>query len=123
MNKLIHRVQNGYTSQSFSDENPVVVVTPLPYWFSCGDSGLALPIDAIQADAVKLFVRFNDINSLYTSSAHQSFTNTNPVAGEAYFPLSNSPFYRSDYRDWETDRKSTRLNSSHSRASRMPSSA
>ena len=28
-----------------------------------------------------------------------------------------------DYRDWETDRKSTRLNSSHSRASRMPSSA
>ena len=29
----------------------------------------------------------------------------------------------SAYRDWETDRKSTRLNSSHSRASRMPSSA
>ena len=29
----------------------------------------------------------------------------------------------SSYRDWETDRKSTRLNSSHSRASRMPSSA
>ena len=28
-----------------------------------------------------------------------------------------------EYRDWETDRKSTRLNSSHSRASRMPSSA
>ena len=29
----------------------------------------------------------------------------------------------SDYRDWETDRKSTRLNSSHSAKSRMPSSA
>ena len=28
-----------------------------------------------------------------------------------------------DYRDWETDRKSTRLNSSHSAKSRMPSSA
>ena len=27
------------------------------------------------------------------------------------------------YRDWETDRKSTRLNSSHSTRSRMPSSA
>ena len=27
------------------------------------------------------------------------------------------------YRDWETDRKSTRLNSSHSARSRMPSSA
>ena len=27
------------------------------------------------------------------------------------------------YRDWETDRKSTRLNSCHSAKSRMPSSA
>ena len=44
--------------------------------------------------------------------------------------LQVSGFYRDvdigepySYRDWETDRKSTRLNSSHSRASRMPSSA
>ena len=29
----------------------------------------------------------------------------------------------SGYRDWETDRKSTRLNSSHEIPSRMPSSA
>ena len=33
-----------------------------------------------------------------------------------------SPVFRG-YRDWETDRKSTRLNSSHSAKSRMPSSA
>ena len=33
-------------------------------------------------------------------------------------------FYKAlQYRDWETDRKSTRLNSSHSAKSRMPSSA
>ena len=31
--------------------------------------------------------------------------------------------YSGYYRDWETDRKSTRLNSSHSAKSRMPSSA
>ena len=31
--------------------------------------------------------------------------------------------YDTNYRDWETDRKSTRLNSSHSAKSRMPSSA
>ena len=31
--------------------------------------------------------------------------------------------YMCEYRDWETDRKSTRLNSSHSAKSRMPSSA
>ena len=30
---------------------------------------------------------------------------------------------RGFYRDWETDRKSTRLNSSHITRSRMPSSA
>ena len=32
-------------------------------------------------------------------------------------------FSRLSYRDWETDRKSTRLNSSHRSLSRMPSSA
>ena len=32
-------------------------------------------------------------------------------------------YVHTDYRDWETDRKSTRLNSSHSAKSRMPSSA
>ena len=31
--------------------------------------------------------------------------------------------YQGIYRDWETDRKSTRLNSSHRSLSRMPSSA
>ena len=31
--------------------------------------------------------------------------------------------FGADYRDWETDRKSTRLNSSHRSLSRMPSSA
>ena len=31
--------------------------------------------------------------------------------------------YETSYRDWETDRKSTRLNSSHEIPSRMPSSA
>ena len=33
------------------------------------------------------------------------------------------PILNLGYRDWETDRKSTRLNSSHITRSRMPSSA
>ena len=37
--------------------------------------------------------------------------------------LNGSPYISKPYRDWETDRKSTRLNSSHSGESRMPSSA
>ena len=34
-----------------------------------------------------------------------------------------SHLHNTTYRDWETDRKSTRLNSSHEIPSRMPSSA
>ena len=37
-----------------------------------------------------------------------------------YFPAKSTV---EAYRDWETDRKSTRLNSSHRSLSRMPSSA
>ena len=40
--------------------------------------------------------------------------------GEAHI---NATYNNIIYRDWETDRKSTRLNSSHSGESRMPSSA
>ena len=35
----------------------------------------------------------------------------------------SDPNHKTYYRDWETDRKSTRLNSSHLKLSRMPSSA
>ena len=50
--------------------------------------------------------------------------------GEAFVSIGDSPsthhifdYTTKLYRDWETDRKSTRLNSSHSAKSRMPSSA
>ena len=62
----------------------------------------------------------NGSNSTFSNSEFVVFSNGN----------SNSTIYKATsnnispgYRDWETDRKSTRLNSSHSRASRMPSSA
>ena len=38
-------------------------------------------------------------------------------------PFSSDDKKNNGYRDWETDRKSTRLNSSHRSLSRMPSSA
>ena len=37
--------------------------------------------------------------------------------------LQSTNIHDTGYRDWETDRKSTRLNSSHRSLSRMPSSA
>ena len=42
---------------------------------------------------------------------------------KSYFSGSVKPVFDFRYRDWETDRKSTRLNSSHRSLSRMPSSA
>ena len=49
------------------------------------------------------------------------------IDGNYVFPDPSNPFKTSfpevNYRDWETDRKSTRLNSSHITRSRMPSSA
>ena len=39
------------------------------------------------------------------------------------FALTRAISMEEAYRDWETDRKSTRLNSSHITRSRMPSSA
>ena len=44
------------------------------------------------------------------------------LAGIKKLDLTDDAIKRA-YRDWETDRKSTRLNSSHSGESRMPSSA
>ena len=49
------------------------------------------------------------------------FMKKNPVA--CYKIVIGSLDNIGGYRDWETDRKSTRLNSSHSGESRMPSSA
>lgn len=96
VNTLLPRLQNGFNVQSIGwDPNPTVAVTPLPFWFSRGDPGVALPIDAINNDQVRLNITFAPLNSLYVSSARQTFsTTTAPAGGEAYFPLLNSPFYQ-----------------------------
>lgn len=98
MNSMLLRKDNGFTYKTYGINGLTnnVAVTPLPFWFSSGDAGLALPIDAIQADQVKLSVTINDINSLYVSSAQLSKPSTNPAGGDCYFPIVNSPFYMND---------------------------
>ena len=46
-----------------------------------------------------------------------------PVTGNLVHMLAHKYSLDKGYRDWETDRKSTRLNSSHITRTRMPSSA
>ena len=66
-------------------------------------------LDKIQEDRVTRFIA--EIAKLQKEgSLAESATDVNYHTGRKY-------------RDWETDRKSTRLNSSHSAKSRMPSSA
>jgi len=96
MNTMLPRLQNGFNVQSIGwTERPTVAITPLPFWFSRGDPGVALPIDAINNDQVRVNITFAPLNSLYVSSAQtDSSAVRNPVGGEAYFPLLNSPFYQ-----------------------------
>lgn len=97
VNTLLPRLQNGFNPTSIGwTDSPTVSVTPLPFWFSRGDPGVALPIDAINNDLVRLTVNFAPLNSLYVSSAQIPFSSsTQPAGGTAYFPLLNSRFYQS----------------------------
>ena len=62
------------------------------------------------------------ISSPFREDTHPSFgfryDNRNKLKGRDF-----AGYWWGMYRDWETDRKSTRLNSSHITRSRMPSSA
>ena len=56
-----------------------------------------MPIDALGADFVRLLIKFAPLNSLYVSSAQRVLPNlANPAAGDAYYPLLGSSFYKSD---------------------------
>ena len=98
MNAVLPRKDNGFRPGVYGlDDGQTVAVTPLPFWFSCGDSGTFLPIDAIQADNVVLRVAWQPAANFYVSSARQTPATTNAsINGEAYPPLFESPFYYED---------------------------
>ena len=69
------------------------------------------------ADQILSGINTASINVGY--AATQEITSQIPGVGV----VESASGYINRYRDWETDRKSTRLNSSHLKLSRMPSSA
>jgi hypothetical protein len=95
MNSLLPRKDNGFRPGVFGlEDGGTVAVTPLPFWFSSGDPGAYLPIDAIQADTVVLRVGWQPATSIYVSDTTQ--TPTTPSAnlnGDAYVPLQDARFY------------------------------
>lgn len=95
MNSVLPRKDNGFSPGVYGLEDGITTaVTPLPFWFSCGDAGTFLPIDAIQADNVVLRVAWQPAANFYVSSARQNPTApTVSINGDAYPPLTGSPFY------------------------------
>ena len=97
MNSLIQRNITNFPQFPTVVRDPIVAYTPLPFWFSRGDSGVYLPIDALAADPVKITIQFAPLSNMYVSSAKNAITKLNATtAGAGYYPLLGSPFYVKD---------------------------
>lgn len=96
-NAMIGRLQNGFTETSFGNTAiPTRVIVPLPFWFSRGDLGLALPIDALHVDEVRVSIQFRPLNGCYYSDSRVPASAVVPTTeGSALWPLAGSSFYAS----------------------------
>lgn len=120
MNELIRRKDNGFTETSFGWPQPAArtaslagfssaisagvslppafqeqVVVPLPFWFTRGDTGGALPIDAMSMDEVRVGITMRSLAGLYFTST-QLPANVSNTDGASLWPLSGSYLYGSD---------------------------
>jgi hypothetical protein len=101
MNDLIRRKDHEFTETSFGWPPPSAapstmpysetVIVPLPFWFTRGDPGCALPIDAIPMDEVRVGITFRNLNGLYYTDTHVPNTSTDD--GTSLWPLAGSYFY------------------------------
>ena len=86
-------------------------------------------VSGVKLETVRGILRAANQNGEFDAALHlsptkrQLFHNPQILASRAYMYPQVPPMGIARYRDWETDRKSTRLNSSHLKLSRMPSSA
>jgi hypothetical protein len=103
VNDLIKRKDGGFTQTSFGwSPNPnstlpyqETVAVPLPFWFSRGDVGCALPIDAIPMDEIRVGINFRTVNGVYYTDT-QLLTNSSTADGASLWPIQGSSFYSQD---------------------------
>jgi hypothetical protein len=100
VNEMIKRLDNGFTNRKLGWPGqgyavPTQVAVPLPFWFSRGDAGAFLPIDAISTDLVRLSVTFAPLDSLYASQ-ELSGNIFGRCEGTVYPQILGSKFYRYD---------------------------
>jgi len=97
VNTMIGRVQNGFTETSLGNSvTPQQVIVPLPFWFSRGDLGAALPIDSLNVDAVNIIIQFRAATSLYYTSSRSGEYSYDDAS--ALWPILGSKFYKADPR-------------------------
>ena len=95
------RKDHGFSDTSFGNTSTSEqVVVNLPFWFSRGDPGCFLPIDALNIDEVRITLDFNTINGLYYSQSRAldssgSVIQTNAQGGSLW-PMAGSKFYYAD---------------------------
>jgi len=101
INELIGRKDNGFTETSFGwPSNPTTnpynqqVIVPLPFWFTRGDPGCALPIDAMSMDEVRVGITFRTLNGLYYTPTQ--VPNNATADGSSLYSITNSQFYAQD---------------------------
>ena len=74
------------------------VVTALPFWFSRGDPGCLLPIDALNVDEVRITVTYKPLSSLYYTDSRLIGKTGLPIQtnleGGSLWPIAGSKFYR-----------------------------
>lgn len=94
-NAMIGRLDNGFTETSFGNSvTPTQVVVPLPFWFSRGDMGAALPIDAIHVDQVRVGIQFRPVTGCYQTDSRAPTAAVVPTTeGSALWPILGSSFY------------------------------
>lgn len=96
------RKDNGFSDTSFGlGTTSEQVVVNLPFWFSRGDPGCFLPIDALNIDEVRISVEFNTIDGLYyTESRALDASGNVPRSfcsqGGNLWPMAGSSFYYKD---------------------------
>ena len=101
MNNIIKRKDTGFTETSYGwPTSPLAstyqekVIVPLPFWFTRGDTGCALPIDAISMEDIRVGITFRALNGLYYTQTQTPFVTTGD--GSSLYPISNSNFYLQD---------------------------
>ena len=93
--------------------------------FKWETDSLFLKPESALYDSINQIIYVSNINGKYLAKDSNGFISRLKLNGEidVFKWCTGLDNPQGVYRDWETDRKSTRLNSSHITRSRMPSSA